>query len=324
MSTRWLLLLALLVACGSDPAIAWAPAPGLPLAPPLDPSAEADGWDDDDEPPGVSDTLRELRDTAPDVAELVASPWVRQWLGGTQTLDDELPRSVGDKTVDYYKTKYGSPLAYARALDLVAAAGMPSPEGARVFDFGYGTIGHLRLLGLLGADAVGVDVDPLLKSLYAKASDRGAYGKGSVTLLHGSWPKEVDAGGGYTLWLSKNVLKRGYIHPEQEVPKKQTIDLGVADAAFVASIHAALKPGGYVMIYNITPKPNGPGEKYRTWADGRCPFEKAMWTAAGFEILAYDQDDSAAVRAQGRALRWDEDVDLETSIFAMYTLLRRR
>jgi hypothetical protein len=44
--------------------------------------------------------------------------------------------------------------------------------GTRILDFGYGTIGHLYLLGSLGADAVGVDVDPLLPALYSQPKDQ--------------------------------------------------------------------------------------------------------------------------------------------------------
>src|SRR5688572_14751239 len=63
----------------------------------------------------------------------------------------------------YYTTRYGTPVAYARALDVVGKlAGKPGEDalsGKRVLDFGYGGIGHLRLLASLGCDAVGIEVD---------------------------------------------------------------------------------------------------------------------------------------------------------------------
>ena len=65
-------------------------------------------------------------------------------------------------------------------------------------------------------------------------------------------------GGGYDLFISKNTLKKGYVHPERPVEKRRLLNLDVDDEAFVRALHAALKPGGWVMIYNITPAPSPP------------------------------------------------------------------
>ena len=67
----------------------------------------------------------------------------------------------------YWNTKYGSPLAYARPLELLGRSGLESVSGKKILDFGYGTIGHLRLLAAQGAIVTGVDVDPLLPALYS-------------------------------------------------------------------------------------------------------------------------------------------------------------
>ncbi len=310
-----------LVAC--TPAVAWQPADVTPIdPPPLVAQASQPDLSAFDEPDAA---IAQLARDGRAVEALVESEWVKRFARGADALPAVAPFQVGDTTVDsqsFYFTKYGSPLAYARALDRVAAAGMPAPRS--LVDFGYGTIGHLRLLATLGARSIGIDVDPWLRDMYAGA--QGRFDRGSVRLLHGSFPSELAAevGSGHDLFISKNVLKRGYIHPEQEVPAKQTIDLGVSDEAFLKAIHDALAPGGYAMIYNITPPPNGPGLPYRTWADGRSPFTRAQWQAAGFEVIAFDADDSAAARAQGKALGWDRDADVDQNIFAMYTLARRR
>jgi len=116
----------------------------------------------------------------------------------------------------YYNTRYGSPLAYLLPLELLAAHGVKGVAGKRIMDFGYGTVGHLKLLGLLGADVVGVEVDPTLRALYA--GDTGKVGKaGHLALVDGQWPATADvraaAGEGFDVILSKNTLKRGYIHP---------------------------------------------------------------------------------------------------------------
>ena len=65
----------------------------------------------------------------------------------------------------------GSPLSYARPLDILFSKGLALPQGAKALDFGHGYIGHLRLLATMGVDATGVDVDPLLTALYGEPGD---------------------------------------------------------------------------------------------------------------------------------------------------------
>ncbi len=235
----------------------------------------------------------------------------------------------------YYNTKYGTPLAYVRLLDVLGKAGIKDAQGLRILDYGYGTVGHLRLLAACGADAVGVDVDPFLSAIYCLPEDQGkvkATGKraGQVTLVHGRWPGESatkkTVGGSYDLIISKNTLKNGYLHPEREVDPRMLIDLGVGEDEFVSSLYASLKPGGHVMIYNISPAPAPPDKPYIPWADGRCPFPKAMLQEAGFALVEFDKDDSEAVREMARAFGWDKGpngMDLEKNLFAHFTLLRK-
>jgi hypothetical protein len=59
-------------------------------------------------------------------------------------------------------------------------------------------------------------------------------------------------------------------------------------------------------------------------ADGHCPWSRALLAAAGFEVVAYDADDSMKARQMGHLLEWDSDgEDLKKTLFASYTLLRR-
>ena len=74
----------------------------------------------------------------------------------------------------YYYTKYGSPLAYMRLLDLAYAHGLADVGRSNILDVGYGSIGHLRLLASLGANVTGVDPDRYLNALYREASDQGS------------------------------------------------------------------------------------------------------------------------------------------------------
>jgi hypothetical protein len=240
-------------------------------------------------------------------------------------------KSIEIDEESYYETKYGSPLSYVRPLDVLAAHGLTLAKGDRVLDFGYGYVGHLRLLATLGFRVTGVDVDPMLRALYSEPGDSGNAGGGSVTLLNGPFPKDpkiVEAvGTGYALVISKNVLKRGYIHPDRPADPKHLIDLGMTDDAVLAAFFATLRPGGTMLIYNICPALSPPDKPFVPWSDGRSPFTREAWTAAGFVVLELDRDDIPAVQQMARLLGWDKDPDdpwdVEHDISVLYTLVKR-
>jgi SAM-dependent methyltransferase len=247
----------------------------------------------------------------------------------------------------YYYTKYGSPLAYIRALDFAVDQNFSDVAGKRILDFGYGSIGHVRLLASLGAHVTGVDPDSYLAALYTASSDvgivpsaasgsswRGRSAGGSITLVRGFWPKDAkvieQVGSGFDLILSKNTLKRGYVKPERKVDdKRQLIDLGVSDQVFLRAVYNALAPRGKLVIYNLYPKPSGPKEKYKPMADGRSPFSREQFEKAGLTVIAFEAEDHAAVRKMGRLLKWDQNEkgetidDLEHNLFALATVVAR-
>lgn len=236
----------------------------------------------------------------------------------------------------YYYTRYGTPVAFVRPLDILGHAGVRSAGGLKVVDFGFGSIGQLRALASLGADANGVEVDALLQAIYSEAGDTGNVARceaagagkdGSVHLVFGPFPADVavtqEVGGGYDVFISKNTLKRGYIHPEHDVNPKLLVQLCVDDETFVRAMYNALKPGGFALIYNLCPAPSKPDEPYKHWADGRSPWPKELYERVGFAVIAYDQNDDDVARAMGKALGWDEQMDLEKDLFGLYTLLRK-
>jgi SAM-dependent methyltransferase len=233
----------------------------------------------------------------------------------------------------YWNTRYGSPLVYARVIDIMAEHGMRDLAGQRILDFGYGHIGHLRLMASMGAEAVGVDVDTLLQALYSQPEDqgvvRGPRGRvGSISLVHGRWPAQVarQVADGYDWIISKNTLKRGYVKPDRAGVRAQ-VDLSVPEAEFLRQVHRSLKPDGKFLIYNISPAQNPPERPYLAHADGRPPFTRAALEAAGFLVIAYDARDDQVVREIGRALGWDRltpPIDLERGLFGQYTLVQRR
>lgn len=239
----------------------------------------------------------------------------------------------------YYNTNFGSPLSYSRPLDVLFTHGLKLPAGSKVLDFGYGYVGHLRLLASLGMFTTGIDVWPLLPVLYSFPGDQGEVPtpqgkKGSVRLLHGRFPAEKEVvstiGNGYRLVISKNVLKKGYVHPDRPVEnKKMLIDLGASDEIVLKSFYDVLEPGGYFLIYNICPALTPPDKPFIPWSDGRSPFAKEQFEKAGFEVVEFDKDDTAAIRIMGKTLGWDrpEDgepgMDLEKDLSVLYTLVRR-
>jgi SAM-dependent methyltransferase len=275
--------------------------------------------------------LERIQGGARSMNGFVTTDLARGFLATAKQLPHIAPRQV---TVDgttftadeetYYETKYGSPLSYARPLDLLATL----KPGAKVLDFGYGYVGHLRMLATMGFDVTGVDVDPLLPALYDQPSDQGAIGGGKLRLLDGKFPADpaiVSAvGGGYDLIVSKNVLKRGYIHPDRPADDKKLIHLGASDEQVLAAFHDALAPGGRMLVYNICPAPTPPDKPFVPWSDGRSPWTKEEWEAAGFEVVAFDVDDTDAVRRMGRLLGWQHDMDLDHDLSVIYTLVQRR
>lgn len=342
LSLRAVLLLAAALVAHAAPAPASAP------------SAAAD----------TSTTLAALRDEAKALRPLFQSQLVTAFLDGAALLPSPGPRTIWfdssrthyynakafaalpetararhiTRTLGesfYYNTRYGTPLAYARPLEILASHGFTVP-GHRIVDFGYGTVGHLRLLAALGADLHGIDVDPLLTALYSEPGDQGLIAgkrrnRGRLRLHHGQWPANPQVAGevgtGYDLFLSKNTLKRGYIHPERPADPRMLVNLGVDDTAFVRALAATVKPGGLVMIYNLSPAPSPADQPYKPWTDGRCPFPRALWEAQGFEVLEFDRDDSVPARAMGHALGWDSGpspMNLENDLFGHYSLFRRK
>ena len=278
---------------------------------------------------------RAIRAEATAVRPLVTSALAQRYLDAAKNLPPVGKRVIEvagtRKVVDeeyYYTTRYGTPLAYVRPLELLARFGFTDVRGRRILDFGYGGIGQLLMLASLGADIVGVDVDPLLRAMYAERD--GAFGDGQVHTVVGRWPADAavrDAvGGRYDLIIAKNVLKRGYIHPSQPVDERKTIRLGVDDESYLRTAFDALVGGGRLLIYNLAPAPAPAGKPYIPWADGRSPFPRELFERVGFRVVAFEVDDTAAARAMARALGWDrgaDAMDLANDLFAQYTLVER-
>ncbi|MFM9873482.1 MAG: hypothetical protein ACKVQS_08465 [Fimbriimonadaceae bacterium] len=230
----------------------------------------------------------------------------------------------------YFNTAYGSPTIYELPFEQAAKFGFTDWRGKKVVDFGYGMIGQLQMMAHAGAQVHGIDVLPIFSKLYSWPGDTGAMGTGSVSIHTGQWPadrKLIDSvGRGIDLFVAKNVLKMGYIHPKRKANPNQLVDLGVSDQVFLKSLAGVMKPGGLVVIYNLSPAQAPVDKPYLPWADGEYPFDWGITKLAGFEILARDVKDDAAARALFLALGYDNGSGmegLELDLFTHVTVLRK-
>jgi hypothetical protein len=245
-------------------------------------------------------------------------------------LDDEQReglREVEIEPVDYYSTFYGTPLVYARVLDL-GSQYVPgfTIAGSKIMDLGYGQLGQLRLWAQMGADTVGVEVDPILTAIYDGCGavgdvDDDPASSGSVTLVEGAWPNDKscreEVGGGYDLLVSRNLLKRGYVKPATRNPAFPVpVGWEMSDVEMLDHVFNLLHPGGLVIIESLGPKP----DPTKPWSDVSNPWSKQAWIDAGFEVLAHDEDESQYAREMGEALGWDQKMNLETDLFGVYSV----
>jgi hypothetical protein len=263
----------------------------------------------------------------------------REWLSAAdfEKLDGEAkklwqPQPVGEMM--YQGLFYGTPSAYLLPIEHLASAGGPkSFKGLKIADFGHGGIGQLRLFAAQGAEVAGIDVDPIQPLLFSEKGDQGPQGDhgGSVRLVTGRFPSDAkvveSVGENYDLFLSKNTLKRGYVHPQREADPRMQIDLGVSDEAYVTAVAKLLKPGGWFVIYNLAPAQNPPDKPFLPMADGRSPFTREVLEAAGFDVIQFDEDVSPGVREFGKLIGWDKpptSMKLETDLFAWVTICRKK
>jgi hypothetical protein len=227
----------------------------------------------------------------------------------------------------YFATYYGSPVAYARALEVAGRFGPKSLLGLKLLDIGYGAIGGPRLMAGAGARVQALDVDSLLPALYNQPGDQGRVlgfdgRSGHLKLLNGVFAADpgltAQIGGGHQLIVTKNTFKRGFMRP---LPgRKAWVSFEVTDELLLRALRDALAPGGLLVIYNIS----GALDPNRPSTDGRSPFTRQAFEGAGFQVLALNASDDAGARAMGQALGWAKDMgDLSQNLFALYTVVQR-
>ena len=155
--------------------------------------------------------------------------------------------------------------------------------------------------GLAGCQITGVDVDPLCTPFTAPlgpGSVKNPHGRdGHVRLIDGRFPADpaitAAVGGDYDLIISKNTLKKGYVHPEQPVEPRRLLNLGVDDATFVEALHQALETRRAECSSTTSARhPAHQANPTRTGPTDVVLSPREVWETAGFRVLAFDQDDS--------------------------------
>lgn len=222
----------------------------------------------------------------------------------------------------YYYTRYGSPLAFMLPLEILGHH-LHDRNDLNLIDYGFGTIGHLKLLTMAGHRVRGIDVDPIMEVLYKKEVERIP----GLDMSIGVFPRDSSMKlpeGSLDVFVSKNTLKKGYVAPDIEVDARFMIDLGGTREQYLARVHQLLKRGGHFLIYNLHGQRSEDAATYKPWTDGRSPFTRAQLQQAGFEVLAFDKDDTDKARQVAVALGWAAQMNLEKDLFATYTLLKKR
>jgi hypothetical protein len=235
-------------------------------------------------------------------------------------------KTYGDEF--YYATFYGSPVAYMRAIDVVGERGIASLNNAKILDIGYGAIGGPRMLAGAGARVSAVDVDSLLPALYRETVDQGAIAGfdgrvGNLTLFDGVYAGGTTLtkliGGGFNVIVTKNTMKNGYMKPP--AGRKALVDFGATDDVLLDTIYEALAPGGLFLIYNIS----GAFDPARPATDGKSPFTRDQFAKANLQVIAFEENDDAAMRAMGKSLGWETPgTDITKTFFSLYTLVQRK
>lgn len=296
--------------------------------------------------PTVGMGIAALHRQAVAVQPLLKSLVAHEYLGGIPQLPPIVPRPLGPggapvDELTYYSGRAedpsGSPIFYAYLLDVAMGRGAERASliGRRMVDLSGAGLGVVRLLAGAGVDAMGVFGDPQARLLYSQPSDQGVvplYGRevtGRVSLAFGAFPTDAATVAavsyGYDLAISRNALKRGLVRPA-DAPAGAPSLLGLPDEEYLKRLWTLLKPGGRMLVYNLCPAPNPVGGPSNPGADCRSPFSQAQWQGAGFRVRDFDRSDTPDVRTVAKALGWDQGagrIDVDTNLFAIYTLVER-
>jgi hypothetical protein len=256
----------------------------------------------------------------------------QKWIGSSEY--DALPRasrgayksSEYDEDA-YYVGQYRSPLAYARALDVASLHGVASISGLRILDVNYGAVAAPRLMAASGANVVATDTQPLLATLYSQPTDAGSVSgigsrRGTLSLVSGAYPSDISArarvGTGYDLIVVVDIPRRGGIDSKHA---KLALDPKASSLDHLRAFADALKPNGLLVVYRMNDDAIRGSKRVATTK--KAVFAIDEMQEAGFKLLAFEQNDDAAVRQMAQLLRWDQALAGDREFAATYTVARR-
>ncbi|MGL5002383.1 MAG: hypothetical protein ACRDAM_05545, partial [Casimicrobium sp.] len=103
---------------------------------------------------------------------------------------------------------------------------------------------------------------------------------------------------------------------------KFALDSKARSSEQLRALSEALKPNGLMVVYRIGV--GGTRDAKRSPTSIKSPFTSDELQEAGFKLLAFEQNDDAAVRQMGQLLRWDRALGVsEGELVASYTVVRR-
>jgi len=204
-----------------------------------------------------------------------------------------------------------------------------SSRASACSDFGYGTVGHIRLLASLGCDAHGVDVEPVFGPLYSQPGDQGVFRawtatRRRITLHCGGGRRALDRPRHrreYDIITSKNTLNAA-TSIFRPADSRTLVRLGwtMARISATSSTPSTRRP-----LPHLQPLPaQALGHKpYIPWADGSAPFRDRFWNS-GFEVIEFDQRNrTSALDYCGSGITDGKSPRRPARIVRVYTLCRK-
>jgi type II secretory pathway pseudopilin PulG len=239
---------------------------------------------------------------------------------------------------DVYLRGDDTRMDYVRMLDIAGQFGTTGLRGLHVLDLAFGSRAHVNVLASAGASVHAIDADDQLRAMcagwggYREPAEESSPA-GSLVLHFGAWPgdakivanvrRSLNTHGrkGFDLVTARSVLSGGVKWAEQTHP----LWAGASAEQVLSELHHVLRSGGLLVLHS-TAQPLYDDAQQPIAHDGeraRSAFTREEFSAAGFEVLAMDVDDTEWVlRVQGLE-RLISPGPLRTTEVAFYTVVQK-